>query len=182
MHGCKITIISIFSLLCACATPMSGIPVQDKKIILRDIIDLNEARESGDINKLLSLSHSSNYEVFGSKSNYENELSNSYLRLNEIGLNVVEFRIGRMQKIFEAGGKKLVIVPRQLKLEVSSCRWMSVSYIVAIQEGSGEKWSYFFAPSLQNRDVEFRDLFPYVPENVEIPPNYVEIYRPPCAQ
>ena len=182
MHGCKIAIVLMFSLLCACAVQIPGVKTQDKKSILRDVVILSEARKSGDINKLLSLSHSSNYEVFRGKSNYENEVSKSYTQLNEIGLNIIEFRIGRMQKIFASGGKKLVIVPRQLLFEIGNCRWMSVSYLVAIQENSGEKWKYFFGPILQNRDVEFRDIFPYVAENVEIPPNYVENYRPPCAK
>jgi hypothetical protein len=142
---------------------------------------MDKAREKGEIDLLFSLTHESTHKTFGSKLAYETALTDSYLKLDEMGFKVVEFRIGKLRKIHDSENAQLVIVPRESIYEVGNCRWKSVSYIVAIQEKAANKWKYFFSSSLQNREITFWDLFPYVARSVNLPPNYVEGYRPPCG-
>ena len=166
--------ILISLLLLAACNSATKIPTDDREAILTDLARLHQERERGKADLLLALTHETNFALAGGEQAYRNSIADSYSNLDNIGFKVTRFSLGKMYPIYQSEEKRLIVVPRESQFEVGGCRWFSSTYIVAIQEAPSTHWQYFFATKLQQRETSLADIFPFLPNNIDLPPNYAE--------
>jgi hypothetical protein len=137
-----------------------------------DISSMMAAMERGDPEPIIERTHPSLKKLMGGDEAFANVTRQAMTLL--AGMRFISSELGPPTRTYAAGDEEVCFVPRVAVMEIGDARVKSTTFMVAIRDVGGSRWTYLDGAGLRKNPGMLRTLLPALEADVALPPNEME--------
>lgn len=169
----------VFALLFLVAGTASAgaLSTAEANALRADMSALMARFQAGDVDALISRTHSSLVALAGGQQAYEAMTREAMGQVEAQGVSFVSLELGEPTPTYPAGDEEVCFVPQVSVLQVQGRRVRSTSFMIAIRSAAGGPWSYLDGSGLKDRPEMLYQLLPALQRGVALPPSHAELMQ-----